>query len=117
MGQVAGTLDKVGVLQLARAVGALEDLGAIVAVTVGVPVPVTGARYLVRSGLVVGVTVRQRTISGWDISTFIFIILMLFLLLGIVAMSARRCYSVMDRSVGCAAVVRTSARVPTSGAI
>ena len=46
MCQVAGTLDKVGVLQLARAVGALEDLGAIVAVTVSVPVPVTGARYL-----------------------------------------------------------------------
>ncbi len=41
--KVAGTLDKVGVLQLPRAIGALEDLSAVVAVTVCVPVSVAGA--------------------------------------------------------------------------
>ena len=43
MNKVARTLNKVGVLQLPSAIGALEDLSAVVAVTVRVPVPVAGA--------------------------------------------------------------------------
>ena len=43
MSEVAGTLNKVCILQLTSAVGTLEDLGAVITVTASISVPVAGA--------------------------------------------------------------------------